>query len=158
MFYLRNKLSSKNLLNWRSEPFKAVNTHPLAGQTHSSSKDNFLGANLCCDCFSKRNKLRITLWLLVVIFSNVYSICKTSCKFKHDVVKLLRTGTDRSEQTVQTNRIYHRSSMQTEKSRVNEETEFPALYLDRKVGISLSASENYDYFSYLLLSEIVLFP
>ena len=36
-------------------------------------------------------------------------------------------------------------------------TEFPALSVDPRVGISRSASETDGYFSYLLLNKIVLF-
>ena len=47
----------------------------------------------------------------------------------------------------QTNRIYHRSLMQTEESqpegkRVMPETRFPALSVDPRVGISRCASED----------------
>ena len=67
-------------------------------------------------------------------------------------------------ETLKTNRIYHRSPTQTEKSksegkRIMPETrftEFPALSVDPRVGISRSASETDDYFAYLLLNKIVL--
>ena len=46
----------------------------------------------------------------------------------------------------ETNKIYHWSLVQTEKSQPESKriTEFPALYVDPRVGISRSASETDD--------------
>ena len=61
-----------------------------------------------------------------------------------------------------TNRIYHRSLMQTEKSQPEDKWIMPETkFTDRfrlRVGISQSASETDDYFSDLFLNKIVLFP
>ena len=63
------------------------------------------------------------------------------------------------------NRIYHRSLMQTEKSQPESQrimpetrcTSFPALSVDPRVGISrLHRRPMIDYFSYLLLNKIIL--
>ena len=71
------------------------------------------------------------------------------------VIVIARMVCDNAQRGV-TNRIYHLSAMQTEKSRPEGEqimpetrfTEFPAFFVDPRVGISLSHQRPMiDYFS-----------